>query len=128
MASKFTKGFSSLMDPFFHFNQNIKSGPNRRLNGQKSCEHVYKPWFNEHLIRLHKTYLSSLASFNREKSTVNHNLLILNKRKYKSTELRYKRQYLSIEGDMLDYLRKHNPREFHKNFKQPKRLKHQILV
>ena len=38
------------------------------------------------------------------------------KRDYKKTELRHKRQYERHEGDMLDYLRRHNPKQFHKYF------------
>ena len=55
------------------------------------------------------------------KSEENKNCLITKKRRYKITELKLKREYKGHNGNMLNFLRLHNPRMFHKHFDKRKK-------
>ena len=81
-----------------------------------------KPWFNETCKRRYKEYKTALFDFNRCKSNENYRILMDKKSTYKKLEIKLKRQYKRHDGDMKEYLRKHNPRQFHKFF--AKRKKH----
>jgi hypothetical protein len=43
------------------------------------------------------------------------------KRKYKCYEWKLKREYIQFEGNNIEYLKKKNPREFYKLFRNKKR-------
>ena len=46
--------------------------------------------------------------------------LVSSKNAYKHLERRLKRQYTSQQGNKLNYLRKHNPKSFYKQFEKRK--------
>jgi hypothetical protein len=61
-------------------------------------------------------YKRLLANFNKSKSHL-HREEFLHAKKYEN-KLKYR--YKQHEGDMLDYLRKHNPKHFHSLFAKGK--------
>ena len=73
-----------------------------------------KPWFSETCKIKYRKYKKALHEFNINKTIDSHAHLIRKKKEYKKLELRLKRQYKRHEGDMIDFLRKQNPKEFHK--------------
>lgn len=79
-----------------------------------------KPWFDRQLRALRGEYLAALNNFNRNKCDETHDLLIRRKREYKRSEAACKRQYRKVEGDMMEHLRKTNPRYFYKKFSSTK--------
>ena len=54
--------------------------------------------------------------YNLEKSVENHRILMEKKRSYKVLAIRLKRQYKRQDGNMIEYIRKRNPKEFYKLF------------
>ena len=80
-----------------------------------------KPWFNETCKRKYKEYKTALYNFNKCKSIGNQRILTEKKSAYKKLEIRLKRQYKRHDGDMKEYLRKYNPKEFHKYFQKSKK-------
>ena len=68
-----------------------------------------------------KEYKSRLFCFNSCKSHENRTQLINAKKKYKNYESKIKRKYKQHEGDMLDYLKKQNPKHFYGLFSKQKR-------
>ena len=58
--------------------------------------------------------MACLSAFNKNKSYVNHFNLIDAKKKYKAHELKLKRAYKRQQGNMMESLRKLNPKLFYK--------------
>ena len=77
---------------------------------------VDKPWFNSTCKTLYNKYKECLFNFNKNMSAECRKLLVEAKQKYKKVENRLKRQYKRQEGDMLEYLRKNNPKYFYNIF------------
>lgn len=98
-----------------HDHVNIQCNSGR---GPRICED--KPWFDSELKRIFYNYKNALNLFNRFKSADNRNNLISKKKVYKAAEALKKRQYMKFEGDMLEYLRKYNPKQFYMKFSSPK--------
>lgn len=118
----FTLRLTDLMRPFFEINKRSPK-PVHNSGGARSHSYVKaleKPWFNEDLRKKYRIYRSALTRFNNTKSRVNHLNLIEGKRNYKRSEAKLKRQYLRKEGNLLDHLRKDNPKIFHKHFRKRK--------
>ena len=69
-------------------------------------------------VRTYTGYKSALNSFNKNRSNVNRLQLNLAKQRYKSMENKLKRQYKNQHGNMMNKLRKSNPRKFYKKFKR----------
>ena len=90
--------------------------PTRSKSNHSSIDRVHRPWFTDELITLRRIYMSALSTFNRDKTPVNLESLRACKRSYKVLEARLKRQFLRTEGDMLESLRKSNPKAFYKRF------------
>ena len=80
-----------------------------------------KPWLDEKCIHLRKQYLHNLRLFNIVHSHHNRSALVTAKRNYKCYERKLKREYIRFEGNKLQYLKKKNPREFYKLFRNKKR-------
>ena len=122
--NRFSSVLTNIMSPFFE----VKNSNDPRSNSfpssasthsyrvQPSVPHVDKPWFTDELKNLHRTYLTALRTFNSDKSVFNHERLRSTKKAYKSLEGRLKRQFQRVEGDMLQNLRKSNPKAFFKRF------------
>lgn len=118
----FTLRLTDLMRPFFEINKRSPK-PVHNSGGARSHSYVKaleKPWFNEDLRKKYRIYRSALTRFNNTKSRVNHLNLIEGKRNYKRSEAKLERQYLRKEGNLLDHLRKDNPKIFHKHFRKRK--------
>lgn len=76
-----------------------------------------KPWFDETCKIKYKEYKIALHKFNKMKSAANHVSLIQKKAEYKKYSIRVKRKYKRQQGNMLSYIRNHNPKMFYKTFK-----------
>ena len=86
----------------------------------KSKTKTNKPWFNDTCTNLFKEYKNALYNFNKCKSDQNHELLVAAKHTYKKVENKLKRKYKRQEGDMLNYLKNSNPKQFYKLFSKKK--------
>ena len=99
-----------------------------RFGNSSRCAHsretvIDKPWFTPELKIMFTTYRVVLSTFNRDKNFKKSSTCSCCKIKhYKCMESRLKRCYLGREGDMLEHMRKCNPKVFYKYFKkkQPK--------
>ena len=111
------------MCPYFEVRRKktMRSGSLRRSAHSRGTV-IDKPWFTPELKNKFTTYRIALSTFNRTKNKKNHQLLLVAKKSYKCMESRLKRGYLRREGDMLEHMRKSNPKVFYKYFKkkQPK--------
>ncbi|CAG2221968.1 unnamed protein product [Mytilus edulis] len=117
----FTTQLTDIVAPFFRSTSN-KSIDCQRTSRKFVCKTTDKPWFNCECRRLRHVYLSALNMFNKNKIAENHQRLISTKRQYKVFENKLKRQYKHQEGDMLEHLRKSDPKKFYRMF-QKKRAK-----
>ena len=79
-----------------------------------------QPWFNDECKRLYAVYKKALSGFNRNKSVENHETLHACKSQYKMYEKRTKRKYLYEDGNMLESIRKSNPKLFFSRFARKK--------
>ena len=95
---------------------------NVRLEGQnRKREYTEdKPWFNDQCKQKYREYKNALNVFNREKSTENHNQLMMKKSVYKKLENTLKKTYKKQEGNMIQSLRKSNPKQFYRYFSKRK--------
>lgn len=78
-----------------------------------------KPWFDETCKNL-KEYKGLLHIYNNEKSYENKETLLVAKKKYQKYRKKSKYKYKQYEGDMFDFLRKHNPKHFYSLFSKGK--------
>ena len=83
-----------------------------------------KPWFNKKCKEKYLTYKAAVAEFNKCKSSGNLEILMDKKRDYKKLENKLKRQYKRQDGNMLVYMKKHNPSHFYKYFSRRKQNVH----
>ncbi|CAC5386876.1 unnamed protein product [Mytilus coruscus] len=113
----FTTQLTDIVAPFFRSTSN-KSNDSQRTCGKFVCKTTDKPWFNCECRRLRHVYLSALNMFNKNKIAENHQRLISTKRQYKVFENKLKRQYKHQEGDMLEHLRKSDPKKFYRMFQK----------
>lgn len=67
-----------------------------------------------------KEYKGLLHTYNNEKSYENKETLLAAKKKYKKYMKKSKYKYKRYEGDMFDFLRKHNPKHFYSLFSKGK--------
>ena len=81
-----------------------------------------KPWFTDDCKTKYYDYKSALRNFNSCKSDDNRRVLIHRKGIYKKLARKLKRQYQRQQGNTLEYLRKHNPKQFYKHFSKKKSL------
>jgi exonuclease III len=77
-----------------------------------------KPWFTKKCVELYRAYKQALNDFNRNYSNENRSLLITAKQVYKQAVNKAKKKYKHAEGDMLNQMRKENPKAFYKKFKR----------
>ena len=59
-------------------------------------KHTYKPWFNDELVRLHRSYIKSLDQFNKRRSNYSRMRLTYAKRRYKQLECRRRNNFKII--------------------------------
>ena len=124
----FTSRLTDLMRPCFEISKvTPKVGQVSKIprvhSGVNSMD---KPWFNEKLKRKYRIYRSALCHFNSYKNKENQLKLMEAKKIYKKSEAKLKRQYLRKEGDLIEHLRKHNPKEFYKHFHRRKNKNNSI--
>ena len=93
---------------------------NDRTGGHKRRKSECKPWFDNNCREKYRLYKEALRIYNLEKSVENHRMLMEKKRSYKVLAIRLKRQYKRQEGNMIEYIRKRNPKEFYKLFSKRK--------
>ena len=98
-----------------------QSGSNDDTRAKKRVPNTDKPWFNDRCKALYRDYKGALHNFNLLKSNDNHMILVNKKSQYKKYERHIKRQYQQKEGNMMDYLHKHNPKQFFKYFSKRKK-------
>ncbi|VDI64106.1 Hypothetical predicted protein [Mytilus galloprovincialis] len=77
-----------------------------------------KPWITENCKTLRRQYISALKVFNEKRTNENRIKFNIAKQKYKQTEMRLKRQYKNQQGNMLNRLRRNNPKKFFRKFKR----------
>ena len=97
----------------------VTNNTHRHTTGSRnhsSVDRIHRPWFNDELLNKRRIYLNALSVFNRVKTSDNLEHLRVCKQAYKVLESRLKCQFQRTEGDMLDNLRKSNPKAFYKRF------------
>ena len=99
---------------------NVSCGPRVQSHNIKKRE-PDKPWFNEICKNRYTEYKTAVHSFNLCKSTQNHEILLHKKSLYKKTARQLKRNYDRHQGNNIEYLRKHNPKQFYKHFSKRKK-------
>ena len=87
-----------------------------------------KPWFDDECARKYKVYKTALAKFNRNKTFANRIYLANVKSTYKSYEAKMKRSYHRQEGNMLDNMKRKNPKQFYKFFRKKRKFKKSNLT
>ncbi|KAK3092331.1 hypothetical protein FSP39_001376 [Pinctada imbricata] len=116
-VDSFSAILTDTLAPYFEI---ARPAPNRtqgsRSYSTRKHDQLDKPWFTDELRSKHKTYLSTLYAFNRNKNVTTHEALRLAKKTYKSLEYKLKRNFQRHEGNMLDMCRKTNPIVFYKRF------------
>ena len=115
----FCEFLNGVMAPFFELKQkNGEVGKNNR-----NCERGEdKPWFNDACRQLYCQYMRCLNIFNHDKNYVNHANLNIAKNDYKTTERKLKRIYRKEEGNMLEGLKRINPKLFYRMFANKRRV------
>lgn len=91
--------------PYCKINEHVTQNLTKKTPSKED-----KPWFNENCKKLYNEYKSRLLSFNKCKSIENRQLLCQAKNIYKKTETKCKRHYKRMQGNMLNFLRKKNPK------------------
>ncbi|KAK3084323.1 hypothetical protein FSP39_011568 [Pinctada imbricata] len=123
-VSDFSNCLTDLMYPFFEKGDNPSlDPPAAKCNDRVYSRGKYfidKPWFNDVLKAKYRNYKSALYIFSQNKSHANHVILMEKKREYKALECTLKRQYTRSEGNMLEEMRKRNPKNFYRIFKRKK--------
>ena len=79
-----------------------------------------KPWFNAQCKKMYADYKVALHVFNRTKSVESRNSLLHKKSLYKKFEKTLKVKYKRQEGNMIESLKKSNPKQFYKYFSKRK--------
>ena len=123
-VDSFSTILTDIMSSFFEVNKANDTVPNsvpssssnRPRRVHSSVPHCDKPWFTDELKHKRRAYLTALQIFNNDKCVVNHEQLRSAKKVYKTLESRLKRQFQRVEGDMLDNLRRTNPKAFYRRF------------
>ena len=103
----------------------------QRKNGvdKRTYRSVDKPWINTECKELYIKYKRTLSDFNKIRSNENRLILNLAKQKYKCMEKRLKSRYKHQRGNMLNSLKKTNPKCFYRKFrKRRKTVKHNISL
>ena len=77
-----------------------------------------KPWFTEDCKEFYRQYQKPLYVFNKNRNEENRLQLNIAKQKYKVTENKLKRQYKDQQRNMLNNLRRKNPKKFYRKFKR----------
>ena len=127
-VTTFVQTLSEIMSDF-HKVASFSSSQNtgkRTRNIDNVCNH--KPWFNDTCKKLYGKYRKALFNFNACKSSENHTVLLTCKREYKKTECKVKRRYLFDQSNMVESIRKHNPKEFYSRFKKKKHVKTKVSL
>ena len=81
-----------------------------------------KPWFNDKCKSLHRNYIKCLNVFNRNTCMENYVNVNNAKKKCKLLEAQLKRKYKRQEGNMMEGLRKSNPKWFYSKFGRSHKL------
>ena len=79
-----------------------------------------KPWFDNNCGVKLKAYHKALYSFNKNKNHINYTNLMNAKSAYKKYMRKCKREYDRYEGNNINFMRKHNPKQFYKLFTKRK--------
>ena len=87
-----------------------------------------KPWFTDECKDLYNAYQRALGTFNKYRSNENRLSLNLAKQRYKCLERKLKRQYKNQRGNMLSSLRRTNPKQFYRKFKNSKKSLHHTIT
>ena len=110
----FTTELSDVMAPLFELKNRNTSDRSRYVYSSRTP--IDKPWVTPELKRMYCVYRNDLREFNSSKTRFMHQKLLQIKKAYKVLSAKLKRQYKRIDGNMLDYLRKYNPRAFYSRF------------
>ena len=110
----FTTELSDVMAPLFELKNRTTSDRSRYVYSSRTP--IDKPWVTPELKRMYCVYRNDLREFNSSKTRFMHQKLLQSKKAYKVLSSKLKRQYKRIDGNMLDYLRKYNPRAFYSRF------------
>ncbi|KAK3094374.1 hypothetical protein FSP39_000921 [Pinctada imbricata] len=126
-VTSFIHELSSIMSDYHKVPATTGSRSNKK---NVNIDKVYhnKPWFNDTCRHLYGLYRKSLYDFNVCKTPGNHFILQQTKNDYKTMERKLKRKYLFDQGNMLDTIRKQNPKEFYARFSKKKHSKIDIDI
>ena len=80
-----------------------------------------KPWFTDECVRKYKLYKNALLQFNNHKTFQNRINLANAKNAYKTCETKMKRHYFRQEGNMLDNMKRDNPKQFYRIFRKKRK-------
>ena len=126
-VTTFIQELSSIMSDFHKVPVATGTGSTKK---NVNIDKVYhnKPWFNDTCRHLYSVYRKALYDFNVCKTPSNHFMLQQSKNDYKTLERKLKRRYLFDQGNMLDTIRKQNPKEFYARFSKKKHSKIDIDI
>ena len=120
----FTNKLNNIMSPYCRQNGVVQSRDSLFTSALNSTSHrgrhLNKPWFDKDVKKSYYDYISALKIFNKEKSNANRNQLQEKKRLYKLLERKRRRKYISTEGNMLDQLKRNDPKAFYAKFSKRK--------
>ncbi|KAK3084635.1 hypothetical protein FSP39_016616 [Pinctada imbricata] len=126
-VSSFVNEFQCLMSDFHKMPPNDSRFKIKTTNSiDKGKDN--KPWFNDVCKRLYSKYRKALYDFNMCKTPESHAVLHSCKREYKKVERKLKRQYLFDQGNMLESIRKQNPKEFFSRFRKRKSMQTNVNI
>lgn len=124
IVSNFTETLKNMVDPFCvkriktrQCTCDANTTPKSRKNNGTEVD---KPWFDDRCRQLHRQYVNALHNFNSNKTHANRTILANEKRNFKLYAQRTKRNFQSIEGNMLSQMKTSNPKQFYKLFRKRK--------
>ena len=117
-VESFTQKLNNLILPYCSVTT-YKAGLRGKRQHKAKCGD--KPWFNDLCKKRYDLYKQAIYIFNGNKNEENRIELLRLKKIYKRLESKLKREYMSQQGNMLNYLRKYNPKTFYRHFKKRKK-------
>ncbi|VDI44010.1 Hypothetical predicted protein, partial [Mytilus galloprovincialis] len=120
-VSDFSEFLNGIMSPYFKVRPKVSTSRKKQDRIMPVIED--KPWFNDECKRRYNLYKKFLNVFNHSKCSTHHLNLVTAKRNYKLLEAKLKRNYKKQQGNMLEGLKRHNPKLFYRKFSSKRKVK-----
>ncbi|VDI10101.1 Hypothetical predicted protein [Mytilus galloprovincialis] len=120
-VSDFSEFLNGIMSPYFKVRPKVSTSRKKQDRIMPVIED--KPWFNDECKRRSNLYKKFLNVFNHSKCSTHHLNLVTAKRNYKLLEAKLKRNYKKQQGNMLEGLKRHNPKLFYRKFSSKRKVK-----